>query len=103
MSGSGAVSCAALVSSPPCLTLRGQRTVSRTRQGEGRVGTADKCREQLGHSNANRKELEHEEYCDALSGRVNKLQNPKSILQKTETDIKWFTVQKLPMLNFSRN
>ena len=103
MSRSGAVSCAVPVSSLLCLTLRGQRTVSRTRQGEGRVGTADKWREQLGRSNANRKELEHEEYWDALSGKANKLQNPKSMLQKTETDIKWSTAQKLPMLNFSRN
>ena len=70
------------------------------RQGEGRVGTADKRREQLGRSHANRKELEYAEYCDALSGRVNKLQNPKSVLQKTKTDIKWFTAQKIPKFSF---
>ena len=64
------------------------------------MGTADKRREQLGRSHANRKELEYAEYCDALSGRVNKLQNPKSVLQKMKTDIKWFTAQKIPKFSF---
>ena len=70
------------------------------------MGTADKRREQLGRSDANRKELEYAEYCDAFSGRVSKLQNSKSVLQKTKTDIKWFTAQKIPKFsfqNFSRN